>query len=96
MTERASAIGFDARSTVTLALASFAGAIAFGWPELASGLTEGDGIDIVARVVSRRFGGFESLQLEIRDAAPSGYAPAAGEAERTGPALEPGIAAAVT
>jgi single-stranded-DNA-specific exonuclease len=71
-------------------------AIAFGWPELASGLSEGDGIDIVARVVSRRFGGFESLQLEIRDAAASGYAPAAVEAERTKPALEPAIAAAVT
>ena len=34
MTDRASAIRFDARTTVTLALASFAGAIAFGWPLL--------------------------------------------------------------
>ena len=34
MSGRSSAIGFDKRSTVTLALASFAGAIAFGWPLL--------------------------------------------------------------
>ena len=31
---RASAISFDPRSAITLALASFAGAIAFGWPLL--------------------------------------------------------------
>jgi hypothetical protein len=31
----------------------------------------------VARLTSRRFGGFESLQLEIRDAAPSGSHPEA-------------------
>jgi energy-coupling factor transport system substrate-specific component len=34
MSDRASAIEFDARTTITLALASFAGAIAFGWPLL--------------------------------------------------------------
>ena len=34
MTARTSAIGFDGRSAATLALASFAGAIAFGWPLL--------------------------------------------------------------
>lgn len=38
---RSSAIGFDPRSTITLALASFAGAIAFGWPLLR---VPGDGI----------------------------------------------------
>ena len=38
---------------------------------------EGDGIDVVARLASRTFGGFESLQLEIRDAAPSGSHPEA-------------------
>jgi hypothetical protein len=38
---------------------------------------EGDRIDVVARVGSRTFGGFESLQLEIRDAAPSGSHPEA-------------------
>ena len=34
MSGRSSAIGFDRRSAATLALASFAGAIAFGWPLL--------------------------------------------------------------
>ncbi len=34
MTSGSRAIGFDARSATTLALASFAGAIAFGWPLL--------------------------------------------------------------
>ncbi|MEZ0241289.1 MAG: DHHA1 domain-containing protein, partial [Chloroflexota bacterium] len=47
--------------------------IAFGWPELSRLVAEGDRLDIVARLVSRRFGGIESLQLDIRDAAPSGY-----------------------
>jgi len=51
--------------------------IAFGWPELATLVTSGDRIDIVGRVSSRRFGGLESLQLEIRDASPSGSHPAA-------------------
>ena len=51
--------------------------IAFGWPELAHEVAEGDSIDVVARLMSRRFGGIESLQLEIRDAAPSGYHPEA-------------------
>jgi single-stranded-DNA-specific exonuclease len=49
--------------------------IAFGWPELSSVVHEGDRVDVVARLASRRFGGFESLQLEIRDAAPSAPAP---------------------
>ncbi|MCI0343883.1 MAG: single-stranded-DNA-specific exonuclease RecJ [Chloroflexi bacterium] len=45
--------------------------IAFGWPELAASVTEGERVDVLARVVSRRFGGIESLQLDIRDAAAS-------------------------
>jgi single-stranded-DNA-specific exonuclease len=49
--------------------------IAFGWPELARSVAEGDVIDVVAQLRSRRFGGIESLQLEIRDAAPSGFHP---------------------
>jgi single-stranded-DNA-specific exonuclease len=49
-------------------------AIAFGWPELAGLLTPGDRVDVVARIRSRHFGGFESLQLEIRDAGPAGAA----------------------
>ena len=48
--------------------------IAFGWAELAALLGEGDRIDVVARLSSRRFGGFESLQLDIRDAARAGTA----------------------
>ena len=51
--------------------------IAFGWPELAGEVTEGMAVDIVAQLKSRRFGGIESLQLDIRDAAPSGYHPEA-------------------
>ena len=47
--------------------------IAFGWPELAGHVSEGTVIDVVAQLRSRRFGGIESLQLDIRDAAPSGY-----------------------
>jgi len=51
--------------------------IAFGWPELSRDVAEGDSIDVVARLMSRRFGGIESLQLDIRDAAPSGSHPEA-------------------
>jgi single-stranded-DNA-specific exonuclease len=51
--------------------------IAFGWPELAGEVTEGAQIDVVAQLRSRRFGGIESLQLDIRDAAPSGFHPEA-------------------
>lgn len=51
--------------------------IAFGWPELAGQVQEGAVIDVVAQLKSRRFGGIESLQLDIRDAAPSGYHPEA-------------------
>jgi single-stranded-DNA-specific exonuclease len=49
--------------------------IAFGRPELAADVAAGDRIDAVVRVVSRVFGGFESLQLELRDAAGTGEAP---------------------
>jgi hypothetical protein len=51
--------------------------IAFGWPELSREVAEGETIDVVARLMSRRFGGIESLQLDIRDAAPSGSHPEA-------------------
>ena len=47
--------------------------IAFGWPELSHEVVDGDVIDVVARLQSRRFGGIESLQLEILDAAPTGH-----------------------
>ena len=51
--------------------------IAFGRADIAALVQEGDRIDVVARLASRTFGGFESLQLEIRDAAPSGSHPEA-------------------
>jgi single-stranded-DNA-specific exonuclease len=51
--------------------------IAFGRADIAGLVAEGDRIDVVARITSRRFGGLESLQLEIRDAAPSGSHPEA-------------------
>jgi single-stranded-DNA-specific exonuclease len=51
--------------------------IAFGRTDIAALVQEGDRIDVVARLASRTFGGFESLQLEIRDAAASGSHPEA-------------------
>ena len=63
--------------------------IAFGRADIAALVQEGDRIDVVARVTSRTFGGFESLQLEIRDAAPSGSHPEAAAvlAALAGPTL---------
>ena len=49
-------------------------AVAFRRPDLAAMLHEGDRIDVVARAASRRFGGFESIQLEIIDVAAEGAA----------------------
>jgi single-stranded-DNA-specific exonuclease len=58
-------------------------AVAFGRPDLAS-LSEGETVDFVARLASRTFGGYETLQLEIVDAAPGGHLAAlAGRLERT-------------
>jgi single-stranded-DNA-specific exonuclease len=48
--------------------------IAFGRADLVEVVREGDRLDVLARLVTRRFGGYESLQLEIRDVAPAGYA----------------------
>jgi len=47
--------------------------IAFGRADLAETLHEGDIVDVVARLTSRTYGGYESLQLDIRDAALSGH-----------------------
>jgi single-stranded-DNA-specific exonuclease len=47
--------------------------IAFGRADLAEVIHEGDRVDVVARLASRTFGGYESLQLEIRDVALSGH-----------------------
>jgi single-stranded-DNA-specific exonuclease len=46
--------------------------IAFGRADLAETVSEGDVVDVVARLVSRSFGGYESLQLEIRDVSSAG------------------------
>ncbi len=68
--------------------------IAFGWPELATSLAEGDRVDVVARLMSRRFGGIESLQLEVRDVAASGHHPEALAILNAGwVAVGPGLAA---
>ncbi|HEY6057020.1 MAG TPA: single-stranded-DNA-specific exonuclease RecJ, partial [Candidatus Limnocylindrales bacterium] len=53
-------------------------AIAFERDDLVEALPEGSRVDVVARLASRRFGGFESLQLEIRDIASAGYHVVAG------------------
>jgi single-stranded-DNA-specific exonuclease len=47
-------------------------AIAFGRADLVDRLHSGDRVDVAARLASRRFGGFESLQLEILDVASAG------------------------
>ena len=47
--------------------------IAFDRADLAASLREGDRLDVVARVRSRSFAGYESLQLDIRDVAPTGW-----------------------
>lgn len=66
--------------------------IAFGRSDIADVVREGDRVDVVARLTSRRFGGFESLQLDIRDVATSGsHIEAAGILERFRPA--PALAA---
>ena len=53
--------------------------IAFGRPDLAESIEEGDRVDVVARLASRTFGGLETLQLEIRDVSASGTHPRAAE-----------------
>jgi single-stranded-DNA-specific exonuclease len=46
--------------------------ISFGRVDLAEQLTEGQEIDVVARLTSRTFAGLETLQLEVRDVAAAG------------------------
>lgn len=48
-------------------------AICFGRSDLADILTEGQEVDVVARLSSRTFAGYETLQLDIRDVAPGGW-----------------------
>lgn len=70
--------------------------IAFGRADIAEVAREGDRLDVVARLVSRSFGGYETLQLDIRDVATSGShaeAQAILDARAPGPAVA--VAAAV-
>jgi single-stranded-DNA-specific exonuclease len=73
--------------------------ICFGRADLADALQEGDAIDIAARLTSRRYGGLETLQLEVRDIAPPGLVARLARAAKhvSGEALsvEPATAAAV-
>ena len=66
--------------------------IAFGRPDLAETVHEGDRVDVVARLTSRTFGGYESLQLDIRDVASSGLDRAAQPLDAS---QRPGTGAAV-
>jgi len=59
--------------------------IAFGRPDLAETVQAGDSVDVVARLTSRSFGGYESLQLDIRDVASAGLHAAS---ERTGSLID--------
>jgi len=69
--------------------------IAFGRSDLAETVREGTRVDVVARLTSRTFGGFESLQLEIRDVAASGTHPEAARVlGATGAGPEPAVALA--
>jgi single-stranded-DNA-specific exonuclease len=52
--------------------------IAFGRDDLVGSLVEGEPVEVVARVVSRRFAGIESLQLEVKDVAPAGHLASGG------------------
>lgn len=74
---RARVVGADHTSLTLRRDRDVLDGIAFGRPDIAALVAEGDRLDVVARVSSRTYGGFESLQLEIRDAAPSGSHPEA-------------------
>jgi len=47
--------------------------ICFGRSDLVDTVREGQVVDVVARLSTRTFGGYESLQLDIRDVAPEGW-----------------------
>ncbi len=64
--------------------------IAFGRGDLVGTVREGDRVDVAARLASRRFGGYESIQLSVIDVA---LARAAVE-EPVGPTAAAGSAAA--
>jgi single-stranded-DNA-specific exonuclease len=69
--------------------------IAFGRPDLAGTVAAGDRVDIVARLASRRFGGYESLQLELVDVGTAGQWQPAASAPAGAAAVRPaGVAGA--
>jgi single-stranded-DNA-specific exonuclease len=49
--------------------------IAFDRPDLVSAVREGDVVDVAGHLTSRRFGGFETLQIEVLDVAQAGARP---------------------
>ncbi len=57
--------------------------IAFNRPDLTASVREGDRLDVLGRLVTHRFGGYESIQLEIRDVAPAGHVHELGATGRT-------------
>jgi single-stranded-DNA-specific exonuclease len=59
-------------------------AIAFERGDLVEAIHEGDRIDVAGRLGSRRFGGYESLQLVVMDAAPARDMTRAGDAVPAG------------
>jgi single-stranded-DNA-specific exonuclease len=70
--------------------------IAFGRSDLAETVVEGDVVDVAARLVSRSFGGYESLQLEIRDVASAAPLTASVDASGVRAAPAQGIATVAT
>ena len=69
--------------------------IAFGRSDFVETVHEGDVVDVVARLASRSFGGYESLQLEIRDVASAGTE-LVRDTESSSSATDLGLAATVT
>ena len=61
-------------------------AIAFDRADLVETVHEGDRVDVVARLMSRTFGGYESLQLEVRDVAAARSGPSDAAADPVAPA----------
>ncbi|MBA2255343.1 MAG: hypothetical protein H0W07_09540 [Chloroflexi bacterium] len=66
-----SAAGGHAQLTLRKGLEVIDG-IGFGRGDLLDRVREGDAIDVCGYLASRTFGGYESLQLEVRDVAPAG------------------------
>ncbi|HEX2756331.1 MAG TPA: hypothetical protein VHM48_12755, partial [Candidatus Limnocylindrales bacterium] len=57
---------------------------------------DGDQVDVVARLTSRTFGGYESLQLDIRDVASSGLHDAPAQVDIPAVGSEPAVGGGLT